>query len=141
LGGKPIEMARTHGKVGLVYLWLYTHLPLVIGIAAAGVGVEQILLSKPTLALPDSQRWLICASVALCSLAVSLLHRFGVILYCKIRSQFRLGGAVVLLAIAIFGKGLLPVAVIGLVALVSAVQVVQDLYQSRPTIRLVDPEI
>ncbi|MGF2039148.1 MAG: low temperature requirement protein A [Nostoc sp. CmiVER01] len=141
LGGKPIEMARTHGKAGIVYIWLYTHLPLVIGIAAAGVGVEQILLSKATLALPDSQRWLICASVASCSLAVSLLHRFGVIRYCKIRSQYRLGGAVVLLAIAIFGKGLLPVAVIGLVAVVSAVQVVQDLYQSRPTTRLVDPQI
>ncbi|MBW4677916.1 MAG: low temperature requirement protein A [Desmonostoc geniculatum HA4340-LM1] len=141
LGGKPIEIARAHGKVGVVNLWLYTHLPLVIGIAAAGVGVEQILLSKPTLALPDSQRWLICGSVALCSLAVSILHRFGVIRYCKIRSQYRLGGAVVLVAIAIFGKGLLPVTVIALVALISVLQVVQDLYQSRPTTRLADPEI
>ncbi|BBD69935.1 low temperature requirement A [Nostoc commune NIES-4072] len=69
------------------------------------------------------------------------VYRFGVIRYCKVRSQYRLGGAVVLLAIAIFGKGLLPVAVIGLVAVVSAVQVVQDLYQSRPTTRLVDPQI
>ncbi|MEI1375201.1 MAG: low temperature requirement protein A [Nostoc sp.] len=141
LGGTPIQIARTHGKVGVVNLWLYTHLPLVIGITAAGVSVEQILLSKPTLALPDSQRWLICGSVALCSLAVSILHRFGVIRYCKIRSQYRLGGAVVLLAIAILGKGLLPVAIIALVAVVSAGQVVQDLYQSRPTTRLVDPEI
>ncbi|MFN6538696.1 MAG: low temperature requirement protein A [Nostoc sp. EkiNYC01] len=141
LGGKPIEIARAHGKVGVVNLWLYTHLPLVIGIAAAGVGVEQILLSKPTLALPDSQRWLICGSVALCSLAVSILHRFGVIRYCQIRSQYRLGGAFVLVAIAIFGKGLLPATVIALVALISVLQVVQDLYQSRPTTRLADPEI
>ncbi|MEH1997811.1 MAG: low temperature requirement protein A [Nostoc sp.] len=141
LGGTPIVMARTHGKIGVVNLWLYTHLPLVIGIAAAGVGVEQILLSQPTLPLPDSQRSLICGSVALCSLSVSILHRFGVIRYCKIRSQYRLGGAVVLLASAILGKGLLPVAVIALVAVVSAGQVVQDLYQSRPTTRLVDPEI
>lgn len=136
---KPIQIARTNGRVGVVNLWLYTHLPLVIGIAA-GVGVEQILLSKPTLALPDSQRWLICGSVALCSLAVSILHRFGVIRYCKIRFQYRLGGAVVLLAIAILGK-VLPVAIIALVAVVSAGQVVQDLHQSRPITRLVDPEI
>ena len=139
LGGQPIEMARKDRKIGVVNLWLYTHLPLVIGIAAAGVGVEQILLSKPTLALPDSQRWLICGSVALCFLAVSILHRFGLIRYCKIRSQFRFGGAVVLLAIAILGKGLLPVTVIALVAVVSVVQVVQDLYQSRPNTRLADP--
>lgn len=98
-------------------------------------------MSKPTLVLPDSQRWLICGSVALCSLAVSILHRFGVIRYYKIRSQYRLGGAVVLLVIAILGKGLLPVAIIALVAVVSAGQIVQDLHQSRPTTRLVDPEI
>ncbi|MFN6496300.1 MAG: low temperature requirement protein A [Nostoc sp. DedQUE01] len=141
LGGKPIEIARAHGKVGVVNLWLYTHLPLVIGIAAAGVGVEEILLSKPGLALPDSHRWLICGSVALCSLAVGILHKFGVIRYCQIRSKYRLAGAVVLIAIALFGKGLLPIAVIALVAVVSALQVVQDLYQSRPTTRLADPEI
>ncbi|MFN6566001.1 low temperature requirement protein A [Dendronalium sp. ChiSLP03b] len=141
LGGTPIQQARTHGRVGLVNLWLYTHLPLVIGIAAAGVGVEQILLSKPTLVLSDPQRWLICGSVALCLLAIGILHKFGVIRYCKIRSKYRFAGAGVLLLIAIFGKGLLPVFVIALVAVVSSVQVVQDLYQSRPTTRLVDPEI
>lgn len=141
LGGTPIQKARENGRVGVVNLWLYTHLPLVIGIAASGVGVEQILLSKSGLALPDPQRWLICGAVALCLLALSILHRFGVIRYCKIRSHYRLGGAVLLVAIAIFGKGLLPVAVIAVVAVVAAVQVVQDLYQSRPTTRLVDPEI
>ena len=41
----------------------------------------------------------------------------------------------------VFGKSLLPVVIIGLVAVVSAVQVVQDLYQSRPTTRLIDPEV
>jgi low temperature requirement protein LtrA len=141
LGGTPIQVARTHGRISVVNLWLYTHLPLVIGIAAAGVGVEQILLNNPTLALPDSQRWLICGSVALCSLSISILHRYGVLRYCKIRSQYRLASGGVLIAIAIFGQGLLPVVVISVVAVVSVVQVVQDLYQSRPTTRLVDPEI
>lgn len=141
LGGTPIQRAKTQGQVGIVNLWLYTHLPLVIGITAAGVGVEQILLSKATLALPDERRWLICGSVAICLSAISILHRFGVIRYCKIRSQYRLVGASVLLLLAIFGKGLLPILVIAIVAVVLAVQVIQDLYQSRPTTRLVDPEI
>ncbi|MBH8552892.1 low temperature requirement protein A [Nostocaceae cyanobacterium CENA357] len=141
LGGTPIKTARQEGRLAIANLWLYTHLPLVIGIAATGIGVEQVLLSQSKLALPDPQRWLICGSVALCLLAISILHRTGVIRYCKIRSQYRLVGAVVLLAIAIFGKGFLPIAVITIVAVVSAVQVVQDLYQSRPTTRLIDPEI
>ncbi|MBW4564455.1 MAG: low temperature requirement protein A [Mojavia pulchra JT2-VF2] len=141
LGGSPIQKARQEGKVAIANLWLYTHLPLVIGIAAAGVGVELVLLSQQGLALPDPQRWLICGSVALCLLAIGILHRFGVIRYCKIRSQYRFGGAVVLLFVAIFGKGLLPVLVIAVVALVAVVQVAQDLYQNRPTTRLVDPQI
>lgn len=141
LGGTPIQRARTEGRAVILNIWLYTHLPLVIGIAACGVAVELVLMSKPMLALPDAVRWLLCGSVALCYLALAILHRLGVILYCKIRTKYRVGAAVVLLLIAIFGKGLLPVAVIGLVAVVSAVQVIQDLSQSRPTTRLVDPEI
>lgn len=141
LGGTPIQRARTEGRAVIANIWLYTHLPLVMGIAATGVAVELVLLSKPMLALPDAIRWLLCGSVALCFLTLGILHRIGVIRYCKIRTKFRVGAAIVLPLIALFGKGLLPVMVIGLVALVGAVQVVQDLYQSRPTTRLVDPEI
>ncbi|WP_414581356.1 low temperature requirement protein A [Scytonema sp. PCC 10023] len=141
LGGTPIQRAQTEGRIAIFNFWLYTHLPLVISIAATGVAVELVLLSEPAIALPDGVRWLLCGSVALCYLTLGILHRIGVIRYCKIRAKFRIGAAPIILAIAIFGKGLLPVAVIGLVAVVSAVQVVQDLSQSRPTTRLVNPEI
>ncbi len=141
LGGTPINRARTEGRATIMAIWLFTHFPLVAGIAASGVAVELALISKPMVALPDSVRWLLCGSVAVCYLALGILHRLGVILYCKIRTKYRVGAAVVLLFIAVFGKGLFPVAVIGLVALVCAVQVVQDLSQSRPTTRLVEPEI
>ncbi len=141
LGGAPIQTARTEGKISTIAIWLYTHLPLVIGIAAAGVGVEEVLMSKQTVALADDMRWLLCGSVALCYLSLGILHRTGVIRYCKIRSKYRVGATVAVIAIALFGKNLLPVTAIGLVALVCGVQVVQDLYQSRPTTRLVEPEI
>lgn len=141
IGGVPIRNARIGGKVGAVNAWLYTHLPLVIGIAATGVGVEKILLSEPGVALPAAQRWLICGSVALCLLALGILHSTGVIRYCKIRTKYRLGAAAVLLVIAVAGVNLLPLAVIVLIALVCGFQVVQDMYQSRPTTRLVDPGI
>ncbi|WP_026732119.1 low temperature requirement protein A [Fischerella sp. PCC 9605] len=141
LGGTPIQKARAEGKVSTVATWLYTHLPLVIGIAGAGVGVEEVLLSEQTVALSDAGRWLLCGSIALCYLALGILHRLGVIRYCKIRSKYRVGTTVAVIAIAIFGKDLLPVAVIGFVAVTCVIQVVQDLYQSRPTTRLVDPEI
>jgi low temperature requirement protein LtrA len=141
LGGTPIQKARAEGKVSTVATWLYTHLPLVIGIAGAGVGVEEVLLSEQTVALSDAGRWLLCGSIALCYLALGILHRLGVIRYCKIRSKYRVGTTVAVIAIAVLGKGLLPIAIIGFVAVTCVIQVVQDLYQSRPTTRLVDPEI
>ena len=141
LGGTPIQRARTEGRTTIFNIWLYTHLPLVIGFTATGVAVELLLLSETSLALPDAVRWLLCGSVALCYLSLGILHRLGVIRYCKSRAKFRVGAVPILLLIAFFGKSLLPVMVIGLIAVVSAVQVVQDLYQSRPTTRLVDPEI
>lgn len=136
LGGTPIQTARSEGRIRAMAIWLYTHLPLVIGIATAGVGVESVLLSKQVNSLGDPQRWLICGSVALCWLSIGILHRLGVIRYCKIRAKYRIAAVPVVLAIAFFGKGLLPVAVIGLVAVVCIVQVVQDTSGNRPTTRL-----
>ncbi len=138
VGGAPIRNARTDGRAALMNIWLYTHLPLVIGIAATGVGVELVVASDANVALSDNYRWLICGAVALCFLALGILHRTGVIRYCKIRTKYRSGAAAVLLIIAIFGRGLLPLGVIALVAFVCAVQVFQDMYQSRPTTRLSD---
>jgi low temperature requirement protein LtrA len=141
IGGTPVQRVQTDGQITKINIWLYTHFPLVTGIAATGVGVELVLTSQPLVALPDAQRWLICGAVALCWLAIGILHRTGIIRYCKIRAKYRIGAAGIVLAIAIFGKGLLPVAVVGLITIVCVVQIVQDLTQSRPTTRLVEPEI
>jgi low temperature requirement protein LtrA len=141
LGGTPIETARVQGKVTVVNIWLYTHLPFVIGIAAMGVGVEQVLIAQTGVALADNLRWLLCGAVALCYVALGIFHRYGVIRYCKIRFQYRLGASVILVAIAFLGKGLSPVAIIALVAMVSVIQVIQDLHQERPVNRLDDPVI
>ncbi|MEC4811669.1 MAG: low temperature requirement protein A [Scytonema sp. PMC 1069.18] len=134
IGSSALRSANATGRIGVYQIWLYGHLPLVIGLTATGVGVEHIVSSIQSVALPTPERVLLCGAVALCLLALALLHRTGVIRYCKVRSRFRLRSAVILLVLAIVGKGLLPVVVIGLVAIVCAVQVIQDLYQSRPSV-------
>ena len=141
LGGTPIEKARTEGKVSAMNIWLFTHLPFVIGITAMGVGVEQVLISKSGVALANNLRWLLCGAVGLCYLALGIFHKYGVIRYCKIRTKYRIATAAILIAIAFLGQGLPPVAIIALVAVFSVLQVFQDLYQQRPTTRLGDPAI
>jgi low temperature requirement protein LtrA len=131
IGSSAILAVRNEGNIRTFNTWLYTHLPLVIGIVTTGVAVEHVLLGDPNVALPTAERWLLCVGTILCLFALGILHRTGVIKHCKIRSGYRMGAAAVVLLVAIVGEGLLPVVVIGIIALVCISQVIQDLYQSR----------
>jgi len=87
-------------------------------------------MSDANQALPTPQRWLICGGVALCLFSLSILHRTGMIFRCKVRARYRLGGAALLILLAIVGIRLQPLLIVGLVALICAFQVIEDLYQS-----------
>ncbi|WP_414620515.1 low temperature requirement protein A [Calothrix sp. CCY 0018] len=125
-----ILSANVDRKLGLIQVWLYGHLPLVIGLATTGVGVEKVIMSNVNQALPTPYRWLICGGVAMCMLSLSILHRTGLIFRCKVRAKYRLGAAAILIFLAVVGISLQPIAIIGLVAFVCATQVLEDLYQS-----------
>lgn len=43
VSGTALNQLRSSGKLFWAQVWLYVHLPLVIGLAAAGVGVEQMI--------------------------------------------------------------------------------------------------
>lgn len=129
--GKALEKASNTGRMLILQVWLYGHLPLVIGLAAVGIGVEHIITSDAMVALPDNERWLMAGSVSLCYGALAILHRTGVITACLSRTRQRLGGAAAALAIAAFGSGLLPVTVVGAIAAIGIVQVLLDMSQIR----------
>ena len=134
VSGSALETARTTGRIQILQLWLYTHLPLVIGLAATGVGVEHVIeQAGHGFSLTGPERWLICGSVALCYGALAVLHRMGVIFLCKARTRHRLGGMATMLVLAIAGGALSPVILITLVALMALIQVGLDLYQGKPT--------
>ncbi|WP_009632945.1 low temperature requirement protein A [Synechocystis sp. PCC 7509] len=130
VSGSALRSAGAGGQIEIFQVWLYGHLPLVIGLSATGVGVEHIIATEAGNALSTPNRWLLCGAVALCLLSLGLLHRTGVIFKCKVRSKYRFGTAALLIILAIVGVGLSPLGVVGIVAFVCATQVVQDLYQS-----------
>ena len=121
-----LERARDTGRLLIAQIWLYGHLPLVVGLAAAGIGVEHIVVNVQGAALPGNERWLMAGSVGLCYLALAALHKTGVIYQCNSRTKHRLFAAAVILAIAAFGNGLLPVTVISAIALIGIIQVWLD---------------
>lgn len=130
VSGSALRSAGSVGRIEIYQVWLYGHLPLVIGLSATGVGVEHIIASEAGNALSTPNRWLLCGGVAMCMLSLGLLHRTGVIFRCKVRSKYRFGAAALLIILAIVGVGQSPLLVVGIVAVVCATQVVQDLYQS-----------
>jgi low temperature requirement protein LtrA len=132
--GSPLR-SMGKGRMGIGLIWLYSHLPLAIGIAATGVGVEHVIASKAGIALPPAERSLICFSVALCLIALSVIHlitcTLGTTRRRKILAAYRLGSAAFILILAVAGATLPPIMLIGLVAVACAVQVVLDLLGTR----------
>ncbi|MGD1898273.1 MAG: low temperature requirement protein A [Phormidesmis sp.] len=126
---KALEQARETGKALILQIWLYGHLPLVIGLAAVGIGVEHAVLATPGVALPANDRWLMAGSVTICYLSLALLHRTGVIFACQVRALHRLAAAAAVLAIALFGDTLSPMMVMGAIAFIGIIQVGLDMFQ------------
>ncbi|MFB2921436.1 low temperature requirement protein A [Aerosakkonema funiforme] len=136
--GSPLR-GMASGKMGISLTWLYFHLPLAIGIAATGVGVEHIIVSsKKAIALPSPERWLICGAVAICLISLAVIHLITCIVGAKHRSKilaaYRIGSAAFILIIAIGGINLSPIVLMVLVALACALQVVLDLLRSRQSL-------
>ncbi|MDY6782518.1 MAG: low temperature requirement protein A [Cyanobacteriota bacterium] len=137
VSGSIFRLAPTSRHLQVLQLWLYIHLPLVIGLAALGVGVEKgIIYAGEVAVLPTPERWLLCGSVALCYAALAVLHRLGIIYLCKGRTRHRLGGMVAMLVLAGAGGTLSPVGIMTGVAFVGLVQVGLDVYQGKAAISL-----
>ena len=133
ISGSVLETDRDSDATAPLLIWLYVHLPLVIGIAAMGVGVEHVIeRAGHSEALAGSERWLLCGSIALCYGSLAVLHRLGVIFLCKVRTRHRLSAMIVMLVLAVAGGAIAPLTLIVLIAVVGIVQVGLDIYQGKP---------
>lgn len=126
----PLESYR-QGRFVSGVIWLYTHLLFMIGLAATGVGVYHLIFSDPAFPLPAAERWLMSGALALCFLALGILHLITVSLghprQRTLIAAIRFGTAAFLLILAIAGTALTPLVLIAMLTIVSVGQVVLDL--------------
>lgn len=112
------------------YIWIYSHLPLAIGLVAFAVGIKELIV-HPGEAFEDKYRWLICGAIALCLVFIALIDlvttKAGKPLDSKVRARFLFGSAAVVLLLAIVGVWLAPIIFIALVALACAAPIIIDL--------------
>ncbi len=125
----PLHAMR-RGKMNIALTWLYSHLPLAIGLTATGVGVEKMIhgLTQDSI---RSEKMLFCLAVALCMLILSNLHwtscQLGQTKCKRILTFYRLGAAAFIIALAFATSILSSLMVITLVAIATTVQIVFDL--------------
>jgi low temperature requirement protein LtrA len=130
----PLHAMRT-GNMTIALTWLYSHLPLAIGLTATGVGVEKMISGLDNDAA-RGDKVLFCLAVSLCLVILSNLHwtscELGQTKCKKILTYYRLGAAAFVLALAIACNVLSSLVVITLVAFACAIQIVLDIFNTCP---------
>jgi low temperature requirement protein LtrA len=126
LGGSAIRAVRTYRNVRAYQVWMFTHLPLSIGLVTTGVAVHHIL----THSLSWANHWLLCASVSLCFVSLGIINLAGLAsgatLRCQAQALRRFGAAGGIMLIAIFGGGLTALGLSGCIAGICVMQVASD---------------
>ena len=146
--GSEIRALRENKQIGIYVTWLYIHFPLIIGFTAFGVSVEHIVLSNQALSLPSSEKWLLCTSTFLSLLAVGIIQTTSAMTtnpisssaaasnnIRKITTKYRAGMYSIVAAIVVLVLGttlsdsisIMPVFLIGMVAVACTGQVILDL--------------
>lgn len=112
-------------------IWLYTHFPLHLSITALGVGIYKLVSTDVSKALPDQYRWLICGAAALSICVIGVIEwAIAKQWDARVRSELGLclGGAIMIVALAVFGGGLNAAVLMSLLGVIGAIMVGIDLY-------------
>ncbi|MFP4436132.1 MAG: low temperature requirement protein A [Chloroflexaceae bacterium] len=122
-------MVRATGRAP--YVWIYSHLPLALGLTAFGVGIKKLVILHAGDPFADKYRLLICGAVILCLVFIALIDLVTVQSEQRTRSQtraqLRFGAAAVVLLLAFVGAWLPPIGLIALIACACAAPIVIDL--------------
>jgi low temperature requirement protein LtrA len=128
-----------HRSTLLHDIYAYGHWPIALGLAAAGVGIEDAILQGGQASLASGTRWILCGGVALYLLALTAIQ--GGIAG-SLRSSLPWPGVGVALILAVgFASGVRPVAVLAAVTLALVGEVMAGLVkQRRGTLTMPAPE-
>ncbi|MGB8935500.1 MAG: hypothetical protein WCC17_10400, partial [Candidatus Nitrosopolaris sp.] len=107
-----------------------------IGFTALGVSIEHVVLDNQNLAMPFTEKWLLCVSVSMCLFALGVMHitseRTNQVRNNSLRKEFPMAlygiiAAVVVIIVAIPNEGFLPVFLMSVMAIACGGQVALDI--------------
>ena len=130
VAGSPLK-ARGHAP----FVWLYSHLPLAIGLTAFGVAIKKVVFIHGGEALPEKYRLLLGGALITYLIFVMLIDQVTVRsrqgASPRTRAAWRLGAAGIIALVALFGAGLMPAVFMAALAAVCVAPVVVDLIVAR----------
>ena len=113
------------------YVWVYSHLPLAIGLTAFGVAAKKVFIQPSFEPLEAKYRILYCVSVILTLVFIAFIdlvtERHDQAVDNTQRAYWRFGAAFIILLIALFGGSLAPIPFIIIMAIIFSVQIIIDL--------------
>jgi low temperature requirement protein LtrA len=117
------------------YVWIYSHLPLAIGLTAFGVGMKKIVFLEGHAGIPDGYRLLVGSAVAavlVCVMLVELATTLDAgVAQVRLRTAAHFGCAAAALLLAFLGAGLSPILFMALLAAASVAPVLVGLVEAR----------
>ncbi len=123
--------SRIKPKPAAAFVWVYAHLPLTLAVTATGVAIKKAVYFVPPEAAPPKYRWLLCGTLALALLSVSVIdhvtERRQAEMSDGARTTVRVSCAALVLVLAAAGAFLPSWLFLTLVSAVCVGQVVFDL--------------
>ncbi len=140
LQGSVVRRSAEQKKAWRPTVWIYSHLPLAIGLTATGVGLEELVLAAGGHELERGPRVLITVALAVTLAMMALISvandessadaRSGRSIS---RAQWRTAGAVSVVVIGVLSANLSAVAFLAVLSAVCLVQVVTDVRMNSET--------
>ncbi len=72
--GAEAKVIESENEVSKYQLWLYSHFPLLLGVATLAIGIKHVIALDLYEILPSYEAWLICFSLALTFISLNLIH-------------------------------------------------------------------
>jgi low temperature requirement protein LtrA len=131
LDGTVVRRRAEQKKAWKPTVWIYGHLPLVIGLMATAIGLESAVIGAGGHDWPVNERWLLIAGVggALVGMAIiEMATERPDNAISRLKSQWRVVGAGVAVVIGLLGAVTGPLLMMALLALLCASQVGGDVW-------------
>jgi low temperature requirement protein LtrA len=113
-------------------IWIYMHLPLQLALTMLSVGIYALVTAHPGESLPDPYRWVLCGSLGASLLFIAALERMAWRGTASTRTAgnfaLRIGAAVVVLLLGLFGGSIEVTILMIILAILCAAQVVYHVY-------------